>query len=61
MITIQVLTYVIIPAFCGFKDPKISQEKKLDCAEFMANCTIIEDGKTTNKQIDKCREEWLSK
>lgn len=60
MISMDTLVF-IIGAFCAFKDPKISKEYKESCASFMANCCIVEDGKSSNKQVDMCRELWISK
>lgn len=58
MLSIPELIF-ILNAFCGIKDPKISHADKVHCIDFMSNCTIIEDGKTTNKQVDSCREKWI--
>lgn len=56
--TIQMLTFVIM-SFCQFKDPKISQDKKMLCAEFFVNCAIVQDGQTSNKLVDECKEKWV--
>lgn len=55
--TIEMLTFVIA-AFCGFKDPNITKTQKLDCSEFMINCSILQDGKTTNILVDECKTRW---
>lgn len=57
MISVNTLVF-IISAFCAFKDPSVSMDKKESCAEFMTNCVIIADGKIPNKQVDICRERW---
>ena len=49
----------VIAAFCGFSDPRITKTEKLACAEFMTNCSVLQDGRTTNKQNDQCKEEWV--
>jgi hypothetical protein len=59
MITLATLTF-IISNFCGLKDPKISEAAKLDCMDFMINCSIRDaSGQTTNKVVDQCRENYL--
>lgn len=52
------LTFVIA-AFCGIKDPNVSREKKEDCINYMSNCAIIQDGKTTEKRVTYCKEKWI--
>lgn len=59
-ITADMLIF-IISSFCGFKDPKISREKKENCAEFMVNCSIIQDGYSSNIIVDQCKTEWADK
>lgn len=58
--TISMLEFAIA-AFCGIKDPKINKEYKVECVTYIANCAIVEDGKTTEKLFEKCREEWLNR
>ena len=57
MITLVTLTF-IISNFCGIKDSKISEKSKLDCMDYMVNCAI-QDGQSTNKLVDHCREQYL--
>lgn len=47
---------VTITVFCQFSNKNISREKKETCMEKFVNCSIVEDGKTTQEQIDKCKE-----
>jgi hypothetical protein len=58
MMTIQMLTFVIA-TFCQFKNPALTKDQKMDCAEFMANCAIVQDGKTSNILVDDCKEKWV--
>lgn len=60
MMTMSMLTFVIAN-FCQFKDPKVPLSYKDDCLHYMANCSIIEDGKTTNKKVDECKNLWILK
>ena len=57
--TMDMLQFAIA-AFCQFKDPKVNKEQKIACAEMLVNCAIVEDGKTTTKQFEMCREKWLA-
>lgn len=58
--TIQMLTFVIA-SFCEFKNPKVPQDYKEACMHYMVNCSIVEDGKTSNKLVDQCKEKWVEK
>lgn len=51
----------IISNFCAFKDVTVSQDYKHRCMESMVNCSVIQDGKTTSKQVEYCKELWISK
>lgn len=56
--SIATITFIIV-AFCGIKDPKISEKEKLDCMDYMVNNCIV-DGTSTNKLMDQCREEYIA-
>jgi hypothetical protein len=58
MMTMQMLTFVIA-TFCEFKNPQVPRDYKEACMEHMVNCAIVEDGKTSNELVDKCRERWI--
>lgn len=58
--TISMLTFVLAN-FCGIKDIHITKQEKIDCIEYMANCSVAEDGKTTNKLLNICKETWAEK
>jgi hypothetical protein len=49
----------VIAAFCGFTDPKITKTAKLECSDYLVNCSVLQDGRTTNKQVDACKERWV--
>lgn len=57
MLSIPELIF-ILNAFCGIKDPKISHADKVHCIDFMSNCSVVKDGQISNKQLDRCKEEW---
>lgn len=50
---------IVIAAFCGFSDSRISRNYKEICLEKAVNCAIIKDGSTTNKLVDKCKGDWI--
>lgn len=56
-ITADMLVF-IISTFCGIKDPNISKQTKLDCMDMMVNCTIVEDGFSTNQMVNICKDRW---
>ncbi len=58
MLSMEQLFFILI-SFCGVKDPKISHADKVHCIDYMSNCSVVKDGKTTNKQVDSCREKWI--
>lgn len=58
--TIATLTFVLAN-FCGIKDINLPKQEKLDCIEYMVNCAIVEDGRTMNKLVNMCKEEWADK
>jgi hypothetical protein len=49
----------IIASFCQIKNPNITKTHKLDCIEYMTNCSVLQDGKTTSKQVAECQEKWV--
>lgn len=59
MVSIEMLTF-IIATFCDIKNQDIPKETRIECVESMTNCSIILDGKTTNKRIDYCRNWWIN-
>lgn len=58
-ITADMLVF-IIASFCGFKDPNISKANKLQCAEMLTNCMVIQDGYSTSKQVAACEEKYAN-
>lgn len=57
MISPDMLAF-IIASFCSIKDPHITKNQKLDCIEFVTNCAIKQNGWTTEKIMNDCRDMW---
>lgn len=56
--TIAMLTFVIAN-FCQIDNKNIDKEQRIECINFMSNCTVIQDGKTTEKMVNFCKERWV--
>lgn len=55
--------FFIVTNFCGTKDINIPKEQRIECVEFMTNCSFrgTNDGSgTTNEVVDSCKEDWSS-
>lgn len=57
MITEATLVF-IIGAFCRHTDTNIPKEDRIECVEFMADCTVMLGGQTTEQRVTNCKLNW---
>lgn len=50
---------LVISVFCGFKDERLTKEQKLECAEYMVNCSVDKNGSAEKELFDKCQTKWI--
>lgn len=60
MLTVNALV-AIIAGICHISDPNWSKDQKLDCSEFMVNCSVIGKGEIPEKQVKFCEEKFHGK
>lgn len=46
----------IITTFCKFSDPIISKNAKIDCMEFIYNCSIKTNGVIEDTEVERCKK-----
>ena len=46
----------IITVFCKFSDSNINNTKKVDCLEFMVNCSVKTNGVIEDIEIERCKK-----
>lgn len=51
----------IIAAVCMFSNPKVSKEYKLDCIDFIVNCSVDKNAEVSEKKLQECIKEQRSK
>lgn len=47
----------LIAAACLFSNPKISQQDKITCMDYLVNCSVGLDAQVTETQTKKCIKE----
>ena len=55
----EALLVLTISVFCGIKDKSIPEEKKLDCLEYVTNCSVGRAGKIETKTVEKCKKDYV--
>lgn len=47
----------LIAAACMFSNPKVSQQDKITCMDYLVNCSVGLDAQVTETQTRKCIKE----
>lgn len=47
----------LIAAACLFNNPKVSQQDKITCMDYLVNCSVGSDAQVTEAQTKKCIKE----
>ncbi len=46
----------IITTFCKFSDPAVTKTAKVDCLEFMMNCSVKTNGVIEDTEVERCKK-----
>lgn len=56
----ETLLLLTISLFCGIKDSKIPEDKKIDCLEYMTNCSVGKAGKIKQEVVEECKVNYAN-
>jgi len=55
----EALLVLTISVFCGIKDTSIPEDKRIECLEYMTNCSVGKAGKIETKTVEKCKKDYV--